>query len=98
MLANLVKTGAFFLSLTVNSRKVDKLFATRTSTAPTEYEPPLPGSLRVGAVQLYPKVNRTLREYVDQMEEGVKKAAAAGAHLVVYPQYTGCLLYTSRCV
>lgn len=94
MLSSNIKTGAFYLSLTINDRRIDRLFAERGAPPATPYLAPYPGSLKLGAVQLQLRPSKNLRDYVAQMEEGVAKGVAAGAHVICYPQYCGLLPLT----
>jgi predicted amidohydrolase len=66
--------------------------ATRAGAAQVEMkEPLLPGNLRVAAVQMQMALLET-PAFVQRVAGHVRRAAASGAHLVVFPEHTGSML------
>lgn len=64
----------------------------RSSTAVNEMkEPLLPGNLRVAAVQLQMALLEA-PAFVQLVAGNVRRAAASGAHLIVFPEHTGSML------
>jgi predicted amidohydrolase len=66
--------------------------ATRAGAATAEMkEPLLPGNLRVAAVQLQMAMLEA-PAFVQLVAGHVRRAAASGAHLVIFPEHTGSML------
>ena len=64
----------------------------RAGASPIEMkEPLLPGNLRVAVVQLQMAMLDT-QAFVQLVAGNVRRAAASGAHLIVFPEHTGSML------
>ncbi len=82
---------SFWMSVTVTPQKIMRFLETRKEGGRDNLAFVTPETVRVSCVQLEPRPYKNLKAYLSDMLTLVESAVEAGAHLVVFPEYTGLL-------
>lgn len=94
MMDILLSLLSFYLSFKITPKKITQYLELRGATDRPALEYVAPEAVRAAAVQLPRRKYDTFCDYAGEMYKHVHDAANAGAHLVVFPEYTGLLAAT----
>ena len=83
--------SAFLVSFSVTPKKIVRYLEKHGQSSRPPLKFAAPENVRTAAVQMAPRPYRGLEDYLSEMLYFTKSAADTGAHLIVFPQYTGLL-------